>query len=211
MEGNAPSIPEFCVNNCGFYGNPIYNNMCSQCFKLSKGQDNSKTDENDGASDQMVVANESNSSRANVDVSFRQKAEEGETMSDSGIEVAQANSQPESLQKEGVLSYQVPPTESTPAVLQVSDPPGIAESMAPTRPVQVNKALCFKCRVKLPLVKQTTNKCKCGYIFCDSHKIPDQHNCDFDFKKQGRELLMKNNPKINDHPKGGRSFTRIDT
>jgi hypothetical protein len=34
MEDNAPeAAPQPCTAGCGFYGNKIYNNMCSKCFK----------------------------------------------------------------------------------------------------------------------------------------------------------------------------------
>ncbi|ORX68586.1 hypothetical protein DL89DRAFT_207263, partial [Linderina pennispora] len=79
-----------------------------------------------------------------------------------------------------------------------------------TKRAQANKGRCFKCRSRVPLVKQTTNKCRCEHIFCDTHRFPDQHACEFDFMSRDRKDLEKRNPKINDHPKGGRSFTRID-
>ncbi|KAG0360764.1 hypothetical protein BG005_009992 [Podila minutissima] len=47
------------------------------------------------------------------------------------------------------------------------------------------------------------------YIFCDSHKAASKHDCDFDFAKMGKDLLTKNNPRLNEKPRGGRSFTRI--
>jgi hypothetical protein len=34
MEDNkTPEAPTPCTAGCGFYGNKIYNNMCSKCFK----------------------------------------------------------------------------------------------------------------------------------------------------------------------------------
>lgn len=34
MEDNkTPEGPTPCTAGCGFYGNKIYNNMCSKCFK----------------------------------------------------------------------------------------------------------------------------------------------------------------------------------
>ncbi|KAI9289818.1 hypothetical protein BC943DRAFT_269614, partial [Umbelopsis sp. AD052] len=79
-----------------------------------------------------------------------------------------------------------------------------------SKPVQENKGRCFKCRIKVPLAKQTTNKCKCDYIFCDAHRYPDRHECSFDHAKKDKDILAKNNPKLNERPKGGRSFHRID-
>lgn len=25
-----------------------------------------------------------------------------------------------------------------------------------------------------------TNKCRCEYVFCDTHRYPDKHDCNFD-------------------------------
>ncbi|KAI8367114.1 hypothetical protein BD560DRAFT_371886 [Blakeslea trispora] len=79
------------------------------------------------------------------------------------------------------------------------------------KPIQVNKSKCFSCRLKVPLAKQATNKCRCGYVFCDKHRYPDRHDCDVDYAKMDREILARNNPKLNERPKGGRSFQRIDS
>lgn len=32
-KNDTPDMPMPCIAGCGFYGNPIYNNMCSKCFK----------------------------------------------------------------------------------------------------------------------------------------------------------------------------------
>ncbi|KAG0220620.1 AN1-type zinc finger protein 4 [Mortierella sp. GBA43] len=66
------------------------------------------------------------------------------------------------------------------------------------------------CRAKIPLAKQEINKCRCEYVFCDKHRAIEKHDCDFDFAKMGKDLLAKANPKLNDKPRGGRSFTRLD-
>ncbi|OMH82152.1 AN1-type zinc finger protein-like protein [Zancudomyces culisetae] len=73
----------------------------------------------------------------------------------------------------------------------------------------VSKGRCGVCRLKIPLVKQATNKCRCDKVFCDVHKFPDQHQCTFDFLKRDRKELEKKNPKLDDLPRGGRSFNRI--
>lgn len=35
------------------------------------------------------------------------------------------------------------------------------------------------------------SKCKCGKSFCSFHKMPEDHNCTFDFKTYDRERLEK--------------------
>ncbi|KAJ2559729.1 hypothetical protein EV175_000195 [Coemansia sp. RSA 1933] len=72
------------------------------------------------------------------------------------------------------------------------------------------KGRCGQCNARVALVKQTTNRCRCDYVFCDTHRFPDQHDCKFDFKESDRKGLEKNNPKLNVRPRGGLSFTRID-
>ncbi|RKP17869.1 hypothetical protein ROZALSC1DRAFT_30373 [Rozella allomycis CSF55] len=41
--------------------------------------------------------------------------------------------------------------------------------------------------------------CKCGGYFCPSHRFNDQHLCTYDFKKEGREKIAKENPLIRNH------------
>ncbi|KAI7872493.1 hypothetical protein BDF14DRAFT_1697991, partial [Spinellus fusiger] len=77
-------------------------------------------------------------------------------------------------------------------------------------PLQKNKGRCFRCRLKIPLAKQATNKCRCDYVFCDAHRYPDRHDCEIDFAQLDKNILAKNNPKLHERPKGGRSFQRID-
>ncbi|KAJ2465111.1 hypothetical protein GGI02_004798 [Coemansia sp. RSA 2322] len=89
-------------------------------------------------------------------------------------------------------------------------PEAVSGASTPTKRVQTNKGRCFSCRARIPLVKQTTNKCRCDYVFCDSHRLFSQHDCEFDHMSRERLELEMKNPRINAHRKGGRSFTRID-
>ena len=34
--------------------------------------------------------------------------------------------------------------------------------------------------------------CKCTYIFCSKHRLPESHNCNFDHKKNDKAILEKN-------------------
>ena len=55
------------------------------------------------------------------------------------------------------------------------------------------KIKCKHCKKKLKLI---TFKCKCGYTFCVNHQVPHIHNCTFDYVKETKDKLKKNNPKI---------------
>lgn len=38
--------------------------------------------------------------------------------------------------------------------------------------------------------------CKCGFCFCKNHRLPEDHDCNFDFQKLERDKLAKSNPLI---------------
>jgi hypothetical protein len=38
--------------------------------------------------------------------------------------------------------------------------------------------------------------CRCGNFTCIKHRYAAEHNCDYDYKKNGKNNLEKNNPII---------------
>ena len=58
---------------------------------------------------------------------------------------------------------------------------------------KTKKLKCYHCNKKVGLI---ILKCKCGHIFCPSHLNAHSHNCTYDYKKEKKESLEKNNPKI---------------
>jgi len=184
MEDNKADMPESCVNGCGFYGNPIYNHMCSKCFKETNSRDSQSAEKPMEPS--LPAATPTSTPTITAEL--------------------QASVSPIPLS-----DHEQPIPQPTPAMTDVITPiPTATEAIQPARPVQSNKARCFMCRAKIPLAKQSINKCRCDYVYCDIHKAPDQHDCDFDFAKMGKDILAKNNPRLNDVHKGGRSFNRIE-
>ena len=51
---------------------------------------------------------------------------------------------------------------------------------------------CKKCKKK----KLILVKCRCGNNYCLEHRYAENHNCTFEFKKNGQEQLKQENPKI---------------
>lgn len=66
---------------------------------------------------------------------------------------------------------------------------------------QKDKTKCWACQKKCGL---TGFECRCAYVFCSKHRYAEDHDCDFDHKGKGREILAKNNPNIS--LKGGGAF-----
>jgi ribosomal protein S14 len=58
---------------------------------------------------------------------------------------------------------------------------------------QKNTTRCYKCGKKTGL---TGFACKCGYVFCASHRHAEDHQCAFDHKAHGRQILAQQNPKL---------------
>jgi len=56
------------------------------------------------------------------------------------------------------------------------------------------KKRCNLCNKKIKSV--LPYKCKCDKYYCGLHKIPMEHNCNFDFFKEHKEKLKIQNPKI---------------
>ena len=55
------------------------------------------------------------------------------------------------------------------------------------------KPKCQFCNCKLGMISFT---CKCGMLLCQKHLNPHSHNCKFDYVKEKKDLLEKNNPKL---------------
>uniref|UniRef100_A0AAQ4QA06 Zinc finger, AN1-type domain 3 n=1 Tax=Gasterosteus aculeatus aculeatus TaxID=481459 RepID=A0AAQ4QA06_GASAC len=78
---------------------------------------------------------------------------------------------------------------------------------APVTPKQKNRRRCFRCQTKLELVQQELGSCRCGYVFCMLHRLPEQHDCLFDHLGRGREEAVLKMVKLD--RKVGRSCQRI--
>ena len=59
--------------------------------------------------------------------------------------------------------------------------------------IQININRCMSCNKKIGLMGF---QCKCKYYFCAEHRYSDRHDCKFDYKQLGKNLLEKANPKI---------------
>lgn len=52
---------------------------------------------------------------------------------------------------------------------------------------------CFMCPKKVGTFGM---KCKCGYTYCKSHRLPEDHECSFNFREEAVKKLTKENPTV---------------
>ncbi|XP_028408395.1 AN1-type zinc finger protein 4-like [Dendronephthya gigantea] len=64
----------------------------------------------------------------------------------------------------------------------------------PPQLVSGKKTRCTYCRKKTGLA--TTYACRCGNSFCATHRYAETHNCNYDYKTEGRKLLEQSNPLV---------------
>jgi predicted nucleic acid binding AN1-type Zn finger protein len=55
----------------------------------------------------------------------------------------------------------------------------------------INK-MCNKCPICNKKSNQLGLVCKCGNKYCMQHRLPEHHNCTYDYKTEFRVKLMEN-------------------
>ncbi|KAG8371234.1 hypothetical protein BUALT_Bualt13G0066500 [Buddleja alternifolia] len=63
------------------------------------------------------------------------------------------------------------------------------------RPREVNRCSGSCCRKQIGL---TGFWCRCGDMFCSEHRDSDRHDCSYDYKAAGREVIAKENRGSNE-------------
>ncbi|XP_006294904.2 zinc finger A20 and AN1 domain-containing stress-associated protein 3 [Capsella rubella] len=52
---------------------------------------------------------------------------------------------------------------------------------------------CLTCRRRVGI---TGFRCRCGFVFCGTHRYAEKHECSFDFKRVGKDKIAKANPIV---------------
>ncbi|XP_074292558.1 zinc finger A20 and AN1 domain-containing stress-associated protein 8-like [Silene latifolia] len=91
----------------------------------------------------------------------------------------------------GSIDLQVEHIEPKPISTPESNPSGSVECVD-TKPKQ-GPSRCTSCKKRVGL---TGFNCRCGNLFCATHRYSDKHECPFDYRSAGRDAIAKANPVI---------------
>ncbi|GLT82206.1 hypothetical protein SLE2022_006110 [Rubroshorea leprosula] len=89
------------------------------------------------------------------------------------------------------VDVQVNPVELKTVSTQPSPTSGSGESVEAKPKEGPNR--CTTCKKRVGL---TGFKCRCGELFCASHRYSDKHDCPFDYRTAARDAIAKANPVV---------------
>ncbi|XP_031586727.1 AN1-type zinc finger protein 3-like isoform X2 [Oreochromis aureus] len=198
---NVNVIPPRCP--CGFWGSSKTMNLCSKCFAdTQKKQPNDdcapKASSNSNTSQADMFCNETNNSISQSLIS--EDPLPGEIGVTSVPVQDASDSESDVSPEKRVRVGGIPEGEE-------SSSSSSSSSSSRSGSKQRSRKRCHRCQTKLELVQQELGSCRCGYVFCMLHRLPEQHECLFDHMGRGRQEAVLKMVKLD--RKVGRSCQRI--
>lgn len=191
---------------CGFWGSVQTSGLCSVCYKERQQQSRERDAKLFGPGNSSSAPASAACQVSVIDDGHDRTDDEQSVVSDAAVKFTQSSDNGPTAEASDLLRQEDAGGCSTPTAGGSSN---TSRDSSPSRPTQKNRRRCFSCKARLELAFIEIGRCKCGYTFCELHRLPEQHACSYDHKENGRQEARDKMVSPKKHV--GTSLKRLDS